>query len=254
MSIQVKNWGLQSEIRDFLVSYRSLSLEKTEKVKLMRRMDTKYLIPADEVIGLLYDIRQDYHVLEIESQRTGAYTSIYYDTSDRQMFHSHVTGRFPRYKVRERFYSQNGLKFFEVKQKSNTGRICKKRISVDDGIRTRDWLSEQSPFHTDDLTPALMVYFERITLINNLHTERVTIDFNLHFRTPTGDVTPVYDRVAIVELKQEKAADSPIREHLRSKGIRPGGVSKYCAGMLLSGCETGFKQYKPNYSRFVKIL
>ena len=245
---------LQNDIRNCLTSYKSLCLEKTEAVKLMHRVDTKYVVPADEVMGLLYDIRQDYHVLEIASQRTGVYTSVYYDTCDRQMFYSHITGRFPRYKVRERVYSQNGLKFFEVKQKNNTGRTLKRRISLEESIyKTNGWLSEQTPFNTDELIPSLIVCFERITLINNLQTERVTIDFNLHFSTPSGNATPIYNRVAIVELKQDKTAFSPIRENLRNKGIRSGGASKYCTGMYLIGCETGYKQYKPNYSRFIKI-
>jgi hypothetical protein len=192
-------------------------------------------------------------VLEIASQRTGTYTSTYYDTSDRQMFYSHVTGRFPRYKVRKRKYSQNGLKFFEVKRKTNTGRTSKQRISIiESSAEANNWLPKQTPFCADELSPALINCFERITLINNERTERVTLDFNLHFSTPSGTATPVYDRVAIVELKQNKTAASPIKKYLRNKGIRPGNVSKYCMGMLLTGSETGFKRYKPNYSRFLK--
>jgi len=240
-------------IQDILASYRSFSLKKAEAVKLMHRIDTKYIIPADDAIKLLCDVREDYHVLEIESQRTGTYTSTYYDTNDRQMFHSHVTGRFPRYKVRERIYSQNGLKFFEVKQKNNKGRTSKRRISIaENSADASDWLSRHAPFRTDELTPSLINCFERITLINNQLTERITLDFNLHFRAPSGFVTPIYNRVAIVELKQDKTADSPIKEYLRNKGVRPGGVSKYCMGLLLTESETGFKQYKPKYSRFIK--
>jgi len=244
---------LSDTIQKILASYRSFSLEKAESVKLMHRVDTKYIIPVDDAIRLLQDIRKDYHVLEIESQRTGTYASTYYDTSDRKMFFSHITGRFPRYKVRERFYSQNRLKFFEVKQKSNKGRTYKRRISISkSGVEANGWLSEQSPFRAEELMPSLINSFERITLINNERTERVTLDFNLHFRTPSGIATPVYDRVAIVELKQNKTTGSSIKNYLRSKGIRPGGVSKYCAGMLLTEPKTTFKQYKPNFSRFIK--
>ena len=240
-------------IQDVLASYRPLTLEKAEAVKLMHRMDTKYIIPANDVIWLLHDIRQDYHVLEIASQRTGTYTSVYYDTSDRQMFYAHVTGRFPRYKVRERSYSQNGLKFFEVKKKSNTGRTSKRRISISkNSSEANKWLPQQTPFHADELMPVLTNSFERITLINNEKTERVTLDYNLHFRTPSGAATPVYDRVAIVELKQNKTTASPVRKYLRSKGIRSGSVSKYCMGMLLTESETSYKQYKPIFSRFIK--
>ena len=245
--------SLSDAIHKILASYPSLTLKKAEAVKLMHRIDTKYIIPVDDAVRLLHDLRQDYHVLEIESQRTGKYTSVYYDTNDRKMFHAHVTGRFPRYKVRERRYSQNGLKFFEVKQKSNTGRTSKRRISIsENSSEASNWLPQQSPFNADELTPVLINYFERITLINNEKTERVTLDFKLQFRTPSGDVTPVYDRIAIVELKQDKTADSPIRKYLRSKGIRSKGVSKFCMGMFLTESETAYKRYKPKFSRFIK--
>ena len=245
--------SFQNDIRFLLASYRPLRLEESEAVKLMNRVDTKYIIRTDDVPELLHDMQPHYHVLEVTSHRTGSYTTTYFDTSDRQMFNAHITGRFPRYKVRERLYSQNGLKFFEVKQKSNKGRTSKKRVLLTEKNNSAyDWLSQKIPFHTDELTPALIISFERITLINNLHTERLTLDFNLHFQAPFGAVTPVYDRVAIVELKQDRTANSPIRESLRYRGIRPGSVSKYCTGMFLTGCETGYKQYKPNFSRFLK--
>ena len=245
--------SLSDTIQDVLASYGSFSLETAEAVKLMQRMDTKYIIPADDAIRLLHDVRQDYHVLEIASQRIGTYTSKYYDTNDRQMFNAHVTGRFPRYKVRERLYSQNGLRFFEVKQKSNKGRTFKRRILISDNCsEASNWLSQHAPFRADELTPSLINCFERVTLINNQQTERITLDFNLHFRTPSGDETPVYDRVAIVELKQNKTAGSPLKDYLRNKGIRPARISKYCAGLLLTGSETNYKQYKPNFSQFIK--
>ena len=253
MGLQVENREFKRNIRNFLAFWRSLPLEKTEKVKFMRRMDTKYVIRADDIIGLLHDIRQDYHVLEIASQRTGTYISTYYDTDDMQMFYSHITGRLPRYKVRERLYSQNGLKFFEVKQKHNTDRTTKRRISLtENSITPNHWLSQHAPFCMDRLTPTLIVCFERITLINNRHTERVTLDFNLSFSAPLGEATPVYDRVAIVELKQDKTASSPIMENLRSKGYRPGRTSKYCTGLFLTGYDAGYKRYKPAYSQFIK--
>ena len=219
----------------------------------MDRIDTKYLVSADDAVRLLEDVRQDYHVLEIESQRIGTYTSVYFDTSDRQMFYSHVTGRLPRYKIRERFYSQNELTFVEVKQKNNKQRTSKKRMSTAEcSGEANDWMPKQTPFHTDELTPSLIICFERITLIDNQKTERVTLDFNLQYRTPSGKTTPVFDQVAIVELKQNKRAESAIKRYLRSKNIRPGGVSKYCTGILLTRSETDFKQYKPKISQFIK--
>ena len=245
---------LSDTVHNILASYRPLSLEKAEEVKFLHRMDTKYIITVDDAICLLNDIRKDYRVLEIASQRTGRYTSTYYDTSDRKMFYAHITGRFPRYKVRERIYSQNGLKFFEVKQKNNAGRTSKRRISIaENSHEASGWIPAHTPFQAGELMPVLTNCFERITLINNEQTERVTLDFNLHFRNLSGVVTPVYDRVAIVELKQDKTAASPVRKYFRSKGIRPRNLSKYCIGLLLTDCKTSYKQYKPNYTQFIKI-
>jgi hypothetical protein len=245
--------NLSKTIQDILASYRTFSLEKAEAVKLMHRVDTKFIIPVDEAVRLLQDVRQDYHVLEIASKRTGTYSSIYYDTNDRKMFYAHITGRYPRYKVRERFYSQNRLKFIEVKKKNNKGQTSKRRISIsENSSEANNWIPKQSPFLADELMPSLINSFERITLINNKQTERVTLDFNLQFRTPSGVPTPIFDRVAIVELKQNKTSDSLVKDYLRNKGYRPGGVSKYCAGILLTGSETGYKEYKPNFSRFIK--
>ncbi len=241
------------DIRTLLDSFDSLSLEETESVKLMRRTDTKYVLPTEDAAYLLLNLRRDYRVLEIASQRVGAYESTYYDTADRQMFHTHVTGRFPRYKVRDRFYSQNGLRFLEVKQKSNAGRTSKQRIpfAENDG-GTENWLDTQTPFCKEELAPVLINNFDRITLVNNERTERVTLDFNLHFHTPAGICTLIYDRVAIIELKQDKIEQSLVRELLRAGGFRSGGMSKYCTGMLLLNNRLLYKRYKPNFSKFIQ--
>ena len=251
--------SLSDNIKNVIESYRSFSLKEAEAVKLMKRVDTKYVIRADDAFDLLNDMRQDYHVLEIESQRAGTYISTYYDTCDRRMYHAHVTNRLPRYKVRVRSYSQNGLKFFEVKQKNNKRLTSKQRISItesisESGIEAIEWLSQQTPFSGNELTPSLISSFERITLINDKKTERVTLDFNLYYRTLAGEVTPVFDKGAIVELKQEKTADSKIKDYLRNKGIRPARISKYCAGLLFTGSEIAFKLYKPKYSQFIKKI
>ncbi len=242
------------DIQTLLTSYDPISLEETEAVKLMHRVDTKFLVRTENALQLLLDIRPDYRVLEIASLRVGAYESTYYDTDNRQMFHTHVTGRFPRYKVRDRLYSQNGLRFLEVKQKNNTGRTFKRRIPFaknNNGIDS--WLSEQMPYETKELAPVLINNFDRITLVNKEQTERVTLDFNLSFHTPNGFRTPVYDRVTVVELKQDKTARSRVRESLRGMGFRPGGMSKYCVGMLLLNSHLHYKRYKRNFSKFLNI-
>ena len=138
--------------------------------------------------------------------------------------------------------------------KSNKGRTSKRRIAISkNSSEACDWIPQHAPFKTEELSPALTSSFERVSLVNNAQTERVTLDFNLQFNTPSGKASPVYDRIAIVELKQNKSSASPLRNYLRGKNIRPNSVSKYCMGILLTGVETTFKQYKPKYSKFIKI-
>jgi hypothetical protein len=244
---------LLDTVQNILASYRSLSLEQIESVELMHRIDTKYIVSVEDALQLLLELQQGYHVLEIEAQRIGTYTSTYYDTNDQQMYFAHVTGRLPRYKVRERVYSQNGLKFFEVKKKCNKGRTLKQRVAISENSREKsDWLHGRVPFHASELSPILVNTFDRVTLVNDGHTERVTLDFNIHFYTPSGIITPVNDRITIIELKQDKTAISPLKKYLRSKGIHPNGVSKFCVGLLLTGIATSYKRYKPKFFQFIK--
>ena len=244
---------MTSVIQEILASYHPLLLEQTKAVKLMNRIDTKYLTSADVAIQLLRDLQESYFVLEIESQRIGAYNTLYFDTTDKQMFYSHVTDRLPRYKVRERSYSQNSSKFLEVKHKNNKERTSKKRMLIEeDQTQTNPWVAKHITFQPNELAPSLYVSFERITLIDHKKTERVTIDFNLRFRAPSGNTTPLYDRIAIIELKQSKRADSLVKKYLRSKKIRPTNVSKYCTGILLTQSETNYKRYKSKIAQFIK--
>ncbi len=242
------------EIQEILGQYDTISLAETESVKLMNRTDSKYVIRIEQACDIVRLLAGDYRVLGIDGQRAGAYSSVYFDTTDLQMFYAHVTGRFPRFKVRKRNYSQNNLDFFEIKRKGYNGRTIKKRLLLNDETGSRqsgDLLSAQTPFCMDDLKATLINYFDRVTLVNNAKTERLTLDFNLHFNLPQGIQTPVYSETVIVEIKQDKRAESRASAMLRQENIRPTGMSKYCTGMLLLNTWLHCKQYKPNFYKFL---
>jgi hypothetical protein len=237
---------------DKIKDYRSVSLDEIKAIKLMNRIDTKYLVAKETIIRLLDELADDYSVLEVASKRYGQYDTVYYDTADFRMFHAHVTARYPRFKVRKRTYSQNGLQFLEVKRKKINGNTSKKRLPVENETGLDDrFVADHCPFRTDDLQPLLINQFNRITLVNRERTERLTLDFDLQFRTLDGAATPVFNQGVIIELKQDKKADSVIARRLRDENIRPCGVSKYCVGMLLLYKHLSFKKYKINFVKFL---
>ena len=245
------------QIQLILDDYQPVTLEEMESVKLMNRVDTKYIVSAEMLMNILQKLSDDYMALEIASQRIGQYTSTYYDTADLQMFHTHITSRYPRFKVRERTYSQNGLQFLEVKRKKITGRTSKNRLplvnksSFDE--TENDFVIDHSPFGMVDLQPQLGNQFKRITLVNRDQTERLTLDFDLQFHLSNGVATHVFKNAAIIEVKQNKRAESVITRMLRNENIRPCGMSKYCVGMLLIHNHLSYKKYKTKFVKFKKI-
>ena len=242
---------------DKINDYRTVSLDEIKTIQLMSRVDTKYIVATETMTRLLDELANDYLVLEIASQRYGQYQSVYYDTVDLQMFYTHVTTRFPRFKVRERTYSQNDMQFLEVKYKKANGRTSKKRLpmanrgSFDE--TKNDFVADNSPFCLEDLQPKLSNQFNRITLVNRERTERVTLDFNLQYRSLDGITTTVGNNVSIIEVKQDKKVNSIIDSRLKDENIRPCSISKYCFGMLLINNNISYKMYKTKFVNFLKI-
>jgi len=244
---------MSEKISLYLNWFKTVSLDEIEGTKLMNRIDIKYVISLKQAEKLFQELSEEYCVLEIESQRMGEYHTVYYDTHDLKMFHAHVTGRYPRYKVRERSYSQNGIHFLEVKYKTWNGRISKKRILLNNNnINYDSIINANTPFQMEELQPTLDNRFNRVTLINKARTERLTFDFNITFKSAGGIESPVYNNTVVLELKQNKQAGSTIKKQLKNNNIRQCGMSKYCIGMLLLHRDLPFKMYKKNFTKFIR--
>ena len=80
-----------SEFKSILDSFNSIRLEEMDNVRLMDRIDTKYLLPANRIPDLLKMMQPGYRVLEINKFRISSYTTIYLDTPDFTFFRQHVT-------------------------------------------------------------------------------------------------------------------------------------------------------------------
>lgn len=219
-------------------SFDSISLDEMSSVKLMNRVDTKFVTTMPRLLKLLEMARRDYFMQEIDGERNSRYTTLYYDTPALDMYISHHNGCLGRQKVRVREYVDSGQKFLEVKNKNNHRRTRKKRITINEfnieGEEKRQFLEQLCWYDVNSLKPALRNWFNRITLVNKGKTERVTIDTGLRFHNYVSGIDKALDQAVIVELKRDGNVPSPLLAMLRDLRIFPHGFSKYCMGTALT--------------------
>ena len=218
--------------------FAPISLDEMSGIKLMNRIDTKFVTTVPLLLRLLKLAQDDYRMQEIDGLRNMTYGTVYFDTPALDMFIAHHNGHSGRQKVRIRTYVDSHMDFLEVKTKNNHGRTRKKRISVtDDNLREPAkvaFLNQHLRYDPDALTPRLQNRFNRITLVNRRCTERLTIDTNLQFHNLFTGRDYSLPTLAIVELKRDGLQPSPVLEMLRQLRIMPTGFSKYCIGSLLT--------------------
>lgn len=226
----------QTEIDRALAAFEPIGLAEMDGVSLMNRVDTKYVFTVSELATLLPGLSGDYRVLEIDGLRRSPYSTLYYDTPSLECYHQHHNGKANRRKYRMRTYVSSGDTFFEVKTKTNKGRTVKQRVPVapvsDPNLPNPSALTETLLGAPVRLDPRIGTRFRRITLVARDAAERVTIDTELAFNA--GDQEERLDDLVIAEVKQERARrGSTIRRRLRSRGVRPMRMSKYCLGSAI---------------------
>ena len=220
-----------------------ITLGEMDAIRLMNRIDTKYVTDERTLTALLTDALQaGYSVLETDGARISAYDSVYFDTPQLQMYYDHRNRKLTRQKVRTRRYVLSGLTFLEIKRKNNKGRTKKKRIAIAENLfndfrgdaGAAAFLAEKSAFTAEGLTPSIETVFSRITLVNPAKTERLTIDTRLSFKNlRTGGEVSLGPAV-IIELKQDGRCDSPMNAILLRRRVKPLRVSKYCVAETLT--------------------
>ena len=220
-----------------------ISLGEMDGIKLMNRIDSKYLTDEQTLLKILEDAAEaGYRALSIDGKQITRYNSVYYDTPALGMYYDHRNKHLVRQKVRTRAYMDSGQAFLEIKRKNNKGRTNKKRteIPVEElmGFSADDnavaYLAKHSWYTVADISPVLATKFRRITLVNPAMTERLTIDTTLVFENyRTGCNTSLKDAV-IIELKQDGRAASQMKGILLSRRVKPTRVSKYCVAVTLT--------------------
>ena len=245
-------------MQDLLNLYAPISLEDMREIRLMNRIDTKFVTTVPVLLQLLEMAKDDYWAQEIDGERNLAYQTTYFDTLDYNMYYVHQRGHTNRQKLRFRTYVSSNLQFMEVKTKNNHGRTKKKRMKVVDTDITDseklNFLQEHLRYNPDELRPAIANSFNRITLVNKGKTERLTIDTDLQFNNLVTGTKRNMGKLVIVELKRDGLCYSPVLEMLRQLRVFPHGFSKYCMGSALTNDELKVNRFKQKLRDVERIV
>ncbi len=250
---------LDNQILGLLNSMTPITLEQMSDIRLMNRLDTKYVASKEQLVQLLGLVQEKYYVQETLDNRIIPYLTTYYDTDDHAMYTMHHNRRAKRMKVRVRTYVQSNDTFLEVKNKNNHGRTKKKRIAVpsqDDFRNTegaRELVQKKTRLNLDNLNAVVRNQFHRVTLVNKGKTERLTIDFNISFHNFETSNDHGTDQLVIIELKRDGNVYSPVCNLLRDIHVHPTGFSKCCIGMALTDPSLKQNNFKPKLRKLEKI-
>ena len=250
---------LDNEISELLFSMKQITLDEMSGIRLMNRLDTKYVASKKQLIELLRLVQDKYYVQETLGNRIIPYCTTYFDTAGHEMYLMHHNKRARRMKVRVRTYVASELTFLEVKNKNNHARTKKKRIEVpgQDNFRgtegAHELVQRKTGLNLDKLNAVVRNQFDRVTLVNKGKTERLTIDFNIGFHNFETNHDHGTDQLVIIELKRDGNVYSPVCNLLRDIHVHPTGFSKCCIGMALT--DPGLKQnnFKPKLRNLEKI-
>lgn len=243
---------------NILSSFVDTDLQGLDSIKLLNRVDTKFVFHQDSLSGLLEKIAPHYKVLCIDGVREFRYETLYFDTPSLQLYREHHNGKPNRMKVRCRHYVDTGDVFFEVKYKVAGLRTDKVRRHQDAVCKTLEPQHialikgyEQAKL---ELQPQLWTNFHRITLAGIDVAERVTIDLNLSFDDFKQEKK--MDNLVICEMKQDKASlHSPLINALRQEKIAAVSISKYAVGTaFLKQDIIKTNAFKPTFLKLKRLL
>ena len=223
--------GLMHTLKEF----DTISLSEINEVKLLDRVDTKFIFNRKHLPGVLNSIKSDYKVLTIEDRIISDYSTLYFDTEKFDLYLSHHNGKANRVKVRFREYIGSNLNYFEVKVKNNKSRTIKYRIKrwkIENNIsrKSKLLLKEKTKLKANDLKPVFYVKYSRITFVNLSLNERLTMDLNLEYKME--NFSKIYQPLIIAELKQNLfSMQSPFARVMSASSLKQNSISNYCLGV-----------------------
>lgn len=231
-----------------------IGLADMKAVRLMNRVDQKYMASVSQLEPLLERVAEEYYVQQIEGEPIAPYRTLYFDTADLHMYTMHHNTKLGRQKLRVRCYRSTDTTFFEIKNKDNKKKTRKVRIpiSVDDYDRCLQmpevgaFLCQNTPYTPALLHECLENRFERITLVDKGMSERITIDRSITFHNRATGLSADISRLLVIEVKHEVGAPiSPLERALHEMHIQPRRMSKYCIGTALTDPSAKHNRFKP---------
>ena len=251
---------MDTQIRDILDTMPPIGLDEMEGIRLMNRLDTKYVTTKTKLLLLLNMLREQYYAQEVKEKRICPYRTTYFDTSDHVQYMQHHNRNARRTKVRVRTYLVDGdTTFLEIKNKNNHARTKKKRMrvpSLETAQQTEgaeNLVRQKTGLDFLKMHPVVQNLFDRVTLVNLEKTERLTIDFNIKFHNFETSLDADTDQLVIIELKRDGNIYSPVINMLRDLHIHPTGFSKCCLGMCWTDPQLKKNNFKQRMRQLAKI-
>ena len=212
--------------------------ELNATASLLTRADRKYILPAEELNGILTALPIGSRALEVHGERTPAYDTVYLDTADLDACFATARRRPRRWKVRQRTYVASAVHFLEVKTK--TGPLTVKRrlpwpdvsgVQGSGGSFVAACLSESGvAVDPGRLVPQLRTTYRRATIALPGPPVRMTIDVDLAWGIPGQPEEPAWPGTVIIETKTP-GQPCLIDRALWRAGHRPVSLSKYACGL-----------------------
>lgn len=246
-----------------LMEMQPIGLDDMKAVRLMNRVDQKYMASADMLEALLERIADGYYVQQIDGNPLAPYRTLYFDTDDLRMYTMHHNKKLNRQKLRVRTYRSTDTTFFEIKNKDNKKKTRKVRIPIDVTLfdnclevpEVARFVNENTPYPVGTLHPCLENRFERITLVDKGMSERVTIDRGIMFHNRATGNSADISQLMVIEVKHEAGAPtSDIKRALHELHVLPRRMSKYCIGTALTDPAAKSNRFKPKLLFIEKTL
>lgn len=237
------------QIASLLDAFAPASVDLLERRSLLRRMDSKFLVPLHALVRVLPRLQDQYLLLRAGGECLASYRTLYFDTPELTFFHDHRRGRRNRQKVRIRHYPDRQVTFLEVKTKRNPDLTEKERLKLayghtELGTRELEFLGRVVRTPLTGLAPAVWTNFYRGTLIGINTNERITLDLELTLQTEDKSIR--IGGTSIVEVKQQPfCMTTPVVRALRDFNVRSQSASKYCAGIALTRPTVRHNRFLP---------
>lgn len=247
----------ENDIRN--LNLKTLNLNELGKAQLMRRIDSKYILPAQWANEFVARLIEHYYIIENKTLRMPQYVSEYFDTENFSMYLAHHNKRPKRFKIRLRHYMASGDLFLEVKNRTCSGETVKKRVEVHDHKLDKNlagmFIEKTVPYRFDELKKTLYTSFNRITLVSFDFNERVTLDFNISLKSTILERTVNLSDICIVESKRDKYSSSSFLVNLlKRNGLRETSFSKYSIGCALLYNHLKANNFKPIINQLNKYV